>query len=339
MQIFTVLSLPMLLIQNHSTEPYFNQATEEYLLKHTDEDIFMLWRNDNAIVVGKHQNTLAEINMGIVNEKKIKVVRRLTGGGAVYHDLGNLNFTFIMRYDEAHPEINFKKFTQPIVDLLLELGISAEFSGRNDILIEGQKISGNAEHVFHQKKRILHHGTLLFSSQISNLSAALKVNPLTFEDKAVKSKRSRVTNISSYLPIPLSVIDFEEKVMNYVKRCYPYAKSYQFTATDIEAIKRLAYEKYSQWHWNFGYSPRYTFNKNTKVADGFFEVQLNVEKGEIESIKIDSNLFSKNEIETLETALTGLEHRQEIILEQLKNSNSGGNFKNMSEEELMGAFF
>ena len=329
----------MLAIQNTSTEPYFNQATEDNLLKNVEEDIFMLWQNDNAIVIGKHQNTLAEINMETVNEKKIKVVRRLTGGGAVFHDLGNLNFTFIMNYDDAQPEIDFKKYTRPIIGVMAELGIEAAFSGRNDILIDGQKFSGNAEHIFHQKKRVLHHGTLLFNSQISDLSAALKVNPLKFEDKAVKSVRSRVTNISSHLKEPISVEEFRDKVMAYIVSIYSDVKPYELTQTDKKAIQQLADEKYSQWQWNYGYSPKYSFQKEIKTKAGIFEIYLEVDKGLIQVIKISGNLFTKQDREELESALIGKEHRSEVILKNLKNIPNSAYFNTISEEELLGAFF
>jgi lipoate---protein ligase len=161
----------MLCIYNPSTEPYFNMAAEEYLLKNFSANIFMLWRNDNAVVVGKHQNSLAEINHDFVQQNNIKVVRRLSGGGTVFHDLGNLNFTFITN-GEGEELVNFRKFTQPILEVLLQLGVHAKFEGRNDLTINGLKFSGNAEHVF--KKRTLHHGTLLFSSKISDLTQALK---------------------------------------------------------------------------------------------------------------------------------------------------------------------
>ncbi len=329
----------MLCIHNTSNEPYFNQATEEYLLKNFEEDIFMLWQNNNAIIVGKHQNTLAEINLDTVNEKQIKVVRRLTGGGAVFHDMGNLNFTFIMNYGEAAPEIDFKKYTRPIIAVMAELGIKAEFSGRNDILIDGQKFSGNAEHIFHQKRRVLHHGTLLFASEIADLSAALKVNPLKFEDKAVKSVRSRVTNISSHLKTPISVEEFREMVMNHIVNIYKDATPYVLNGEDKIAIQNLANEKYSQWHWNYGYSPKYAFQKGIKTPGGHLEVHLDVDKGLIQAIKIYGDFFAKKEIDEVEAFLIGKEHRQKSVLQALQSIHSSYYFNNISEEELVSAFF
>ncbi|PKP15313.1 MAG: lipoate--protein ligase, partial [Bacteroidetes bacterium HGW-Bacteroidetes-22] len=200
----------MLCIKDSNTDPYFNLAADEYVMKNFKEDCFMLWRNEPSIIVGKHQNTLAEINVDYVKENSIKVVRRITGGGAVFHDLGNLNFTFI-RNSEEGAQVDFRKFTQPIIDVLQKIGINAVFEGRNDLTIDGKKFSGNAEHVW--KKRTLHHGTLLFSAVITDLSAALKVNPLKFNDKAVKSVRSRVTNISEHLKEKMDVLEFRDRIM------------------------------------------------------------------------------------------------------------------------------
>src|SRR5690606_616070 len=183
----------MLCISHPYTDPYFNLAVDEYIFKHFDEDCFMLWRNDNAIIVGKHQNTLAEINLDYVQEKNIKVVRRMSGGGAVYHDLGNLNFTFT-KTGKERGLVDFKYYTAPILEVLNELGVNAQFEGRNDLLIDGKKFSGNAEYVL--KNKVLHHGTILFSSHMPDISGALKANPLKFKDKAVKSIPKPVTNVT-----------------------------------------------------------------------------------------------------------------------------------------------
>ena len=193
-------------IYNDSTEPYFNLALEEYFLKQTDEEYFILWRNEPCIVVGKNQNTLSEIHLEFVKERNIKVVRRLTGGGAVFHDLGNINFTFIVNDESSFND--FKGFVAPIIGTLKTLGIDAEFSGRNDMLIEGKKFSGNAQ--CKHKSRVMHHGTLLFSSNMNDLSGALKPKDIKFSDKSVKSVASRVTNISEHLENKLSVLEFKD---------------------------------------------------------------------------------------------------------------------------------
>ncbi len=329
----------MLCIDNPSLEPYFNQAVEEYFLQNFDENIFMLWRNNNAIIVGKHQNTLAEINVNYVKQKGIKVVRRLTGGGAVFHDLGNINYTFIMSYGDEGAKVDFKKYNQPIIDVLAGLGVKAEFSGRNDILIDGQKFSGNAEHIFHQKQRVLHHGTLLYASEIQDISDALNVNPLKFEGKAMKSVRSRVTNISSHLKEDMGVDLFRQKVMNHITSMYSDARPYTLTDKDKAAIQKLADEKYSQWHWNFGYSPKYGMKKGVKTPGGHVEVHLNVHKGVITELEIFGDFFVNKDIEPVEQALIGKEHREEVILATLKEIKSSEYFNNIAEEELVEAFF
>jgi lipoate---protein ligase len=201
----------MLLVKNHHTNPYFNLAAEEYLLKQRDEDFFMLWQNAPCIVIGKNQNAHAQIHHDYVKENDITVVRRLSGGGAVFHDLGNINFTFITKknHNEA---IDFSPFTLPIIHALKDLNVNAEFSGRNDILIDGKKFSGNAQYYY--KERLLHHGTLLFSGNLTDLAKALKPKPQKIEDKAVQSTISRVTNIKSHLSTPMTVQEFLQYLEN-----------------------------------------------------------------------------------------------------------------------------
>ncbi|HPF64468.1 lipoate--protein ligase [Lentimicrobium sp.] len=326
----------MLCIIRHETDPYFNLAAEEYVLKNFERDSFMLWRNEPAIIVGKHQNTLAEINQDYVKENMIKVVRRLSGGGAVFHDLGNLNFTFIAS-GENHQLVDFRKFTQPILEVLQKLDIEARFEGRNDLTIDGRKFSGNAEHV--HKNRVLHHGTLLFSAQMADLSSALKVDPDKFQDKAVKSVRSRVTNISEHLKIPLTVLEFRDLVLKHVMESTPGAELYSFTQDDITAISRLRDEKYITWEWNFGYSPKYNFRKTVKTNGGKLEVTLEVVNGTIEKARFFGDYFNKLDPSDIEHALTGTLHNETAIRERLNDFEITDYFLKIGREELITALF
>jgi len=326
----------MLCIIRHETDPYFNLAAEEYVLKHFEQDCFMLWRNEPSIIVGKHQNTLAEINAAYVRDNAIKVVRRLSGGGAVFHDLGNLNFTFIAN-GEHHQLVDFRKFTLPILEVLQKIDIEAKFEGRNDLTIDGRKFSGNAEHVY--KNRVLHHGTLLFSATMTDLSNALNVDPSKFQDKAVKSVRSRVTNISEHLKQPMDVLEFRDLIMAHMMESTPDASVYSFTSEDIKAIEKLRDEKYLTWEWNFGYSPKYNFTKAVKTNGGKLEVALDVVNGVIENARFYGDYFNKLDPADIEKALVGAEHTEPAIRQRLMRFVLSEYFLNVTTDELLNALF
>jgi lipoate-protein ligase A len=326
----------MLCIHHHSTDPYFNLAVDEYIFKHIDEDCFMLWRNDNAIIVGKHQNTLSEINVDYVQEKGIKVVRRMSGGGAVYHDLGNLNFTFTKTNQEAG-QVDFHLYTQPILDVLKELGVNAEFQGRNDLVIDGRKFSGNAEYIL--KNKVLHHGTILFSSHMPDISGALKVNPLKFKDKAVKSVPKRVTNVMDHLSEPISLEDFTQRVMNHIVNTHEGCHPYTLTETDIKAIEKIRDEKYRQWDWNYGHSPDYNFQQGVRSQGGTLEMHLDVHKGVITKCRIFGDFFTTDDISHIEEALIGLRHDKAVIKDRLDDFYIDRYFHNMTREDIIAAMF
>jgi len=323
----------MLVIKSHSRDAYFNIASEEYLLKTVKQDVFLIYINDPAIIVGKHQNTMAEINKPFVEANGIKVVRRISGGGAVYHDEGNLNFSFHMKADENDNFVDFTKFTKPVVDLLNEMGVRAQFKGRNDLVIDDKKFSGNAKMKFHQK--ILQHGTILFDSEMKVLSDALKVNPLKFRDKAVKSVRSRVTNIMDYLPEAMSIEVFSEKLINYVIELYPKAGSYEFCDEDIVAIQKLADEKYATWEWNYGTSPEYNFNKGIKTNAGYIEFHFDVKEGIIRKARIFGDFFASKSIDDIEKKLLNQRHDEQTLLLIMVSVNLKAYFGDVTAHELL----
>lgn len=326
----------MLCIYNKSTEPFFNMAVEEYLFKNFKDNIFMLWQNDNAIIVGKHQNTLSEINLEYVKDHKIKVVRRLSGGGAVYHDLGNLNFTFITNA-EGPSIVDFKGYTQPIIDILRKFGIEAKFEGRNDLTIDGKKFSGNAVHVV--RNRVMHHGTILFSSILEKVSNSLKVNPLKYKDKTVKSVRSRVTNVNEHLKEEVELPDFIELVMKHVFEMYSDARPYELSEDDKRAIQVLADNKYSTWEWNYGYQAKYNFEKLITTGGGSLEFHMDVVDGLIVKVQIFGDFFSKRDISDVEKILIGVRHDEHSIRKALKLVNFEEYFRNISLDEFISGMF
>jgi len=317
----------MLIIDRPQTDPYFNIATEEYLLKTLNEDCFMLWQNEPSVIVGKHQNTLAEINYQFVKQYNIPVIRRISGGGTVFHDLGNLNFSFIQK-GEKEKLVDFHRFIDPIVDILNQIGIPARFEGKNDIRVNGLKISGNAEHVY--KNKVLHHGTLLFSSELDFLNQALKIEPDRFQSKAIQSKRSEVANISDFLA-NITIGDFKEKIIQHISNIYENAEPYSLTEKDIHEINKLVKNKYNTWKWNFGYSPKYSFEAELPSSKNL--IKVNVNKGIIKSID------ASPENETIFSKLIGIEHDYITIQNIIASNEALLKDRGISEKELLNALF
>lgn len=326
----------MLSIISKSHDAWFNLATEEYLLKHKLANCFYLYINEPSIIVGKHQNTLSEINYDYVKENHIKVVRRMTGGGTVFHDLGNLNFCFIMNTEKESTE-NFETYTRPVLQVLQELGLDARLEGRNDLTIDGRKFSGNAKLVWNDK--VLQHGTILFSARMTDLSQALKVNPLKFQDKAVKSVASRVTNISEHLSQPMSMDEFVQRIRDHVHSLYPQAEDYEFTEAENRFIAKMVKVKYSTWEWNFGKSPKYNFHKVIRTSGGTIEFYLHVINGIISSAKICGDFFPAYDPSELEEILCGMPHKDDILKEKLSQLELSRWFNNTSLEELLTGLF
>lgn len=319
----------MLCIQLENNDPYFCLAAEEYLLKKFTDDIFMLWQSHDTIVVGKHQNALAEINYPFVRENNITVARRISGGGTVFHDSGNVNFAYIKNVSDT-AEISFKKFTRPVVEALSKLNINAVNSGRNDLLVNDKKISGNAEHVF--KKRVLHHGTLLFDSDLSTLGHSIKVVPGKYTDKAVQSNRSIVANIQPFLKDKITTEEFRKFLLD-VQLENEENSVYKLSEEDNGAIQKLVDEKFKTWAWNFGYSPKYAFQNETRWGERTLNISLNVEKGWIAKTAISGDLFSAEKADLMNRKLPGKRHYFEDIKELLEEIQPG------IPDELVFAFF
>jgi len=328
----------MFYVIDKSTDPWWNLAAEEYLFKNFDKPVFRLWQNDNAIIIGHHQNAFAEINLNFVREKGIKVVRRLTGGGAVFHDLGNVNFTFIDNVNgNEESSAMFARFTRPVIDALRGIGVEAYLEGRNDLLIDGRKFSGNA--VARYRNRLLQHGTLLFSASMADLSNALAARPEKFAGKSVQSNRSRVTNIAEHLPAPMSIDEFIDYMHAFVAGAGSGYSQYEYTASDLREIQKLRDEKYSQDSWNYGNSPKYTYSKVKKFPAGLVEIYLGVTRGIIEEIKIYGDYFFTKDTEELENLIKGCVHSHGALAERIEKINLSDYISNIEGEEFLSLFW
>lgn len=328
----------MFYVIDKNTDPWWNLAAEEYLFKSFDKPVFRLWQNDNAIIIGHHQNAFAEINTEFVKEKGIKVVRRLTGGGAVFHDLGNVNFTFIDNVNgNEESSAMFARFTRPVIDALHGLGVEAYLEGRNDLLIDGRKFSGNAVARF--RNRLLQHGTLLFSASMADLSNALAARPEKFTGKSVQSNRSRVTNITEHLPKPMSINEFIDYMHQYVAGEKSGYSLYEYSENDLLEIGRLRDEKYSQDSWNYGNSPKYTYSKVRKFPAGLIEIYLGVTRGIIEEVKIYGDYFFTKDTEELENLIRGCAHSHGALSERIEKINLSDYISNIEGEEFLSLFW
>lgn len=321
-------------IESNSFDPRFNLALEQYVFDALarEREYFMLWRNDNAVIVGKHQNTIGEINAAYAKEKGIRVVRRLSGGGAVYHDLGNVNFTFIVT-NKNLGAFDFASFCRPVVRALAELGVTAEINGRNDMTIDGKKFSGNAQYC--KRGRIMHHGTLLYDSDLSVVGKALVVPKDKIESKGLKSVQSRVANIKDHMREDVPVERFMEALREAMFREYglvPYA----LTSEDREAVVKLQNEVYDAWEWNYGASPAYTIRKERRVEGcGKVEVFMDVKQGLINEISFYGDYFGNGDAAFLAPLLTGLRLEEHELADAIAGVDIGEYFHNLDAKSFL----
>jgi lipoate-protein ligase A len=323
------------LISNREiNDPTINLALEEYCVRNLDvkeEEYLLFYINDPSIIIGKHQNTIEEINRKYVEENNIHIVRRISGGGAVYHDRGNLNFSFITKHSNNAIN-NFRHFTEPVTRALKILGVNAELSGRNDITVEGRKVSGNAQ--FTNLKAMFSHGTLLFNSRIEDVVEALNVKMEKIESKGIKSVRSRVANISEYLKEPLTIYEFREAIIKSIFKDYAQVPVLELSDREWGEVYKLSESKYRRWEWNFGRSPEFNIKRVKRFSFGQIDARINVKDGLIQEIKFFGDYLGYGENEIVEKMLTGVRFDNVHILSVLKTLDLTEYFGDISPEEM-----
>lgn len=320
-------------IVNKSNNPAYNIALEAYAFREllSEDEIFILWINEPAIIIGKHQNTIQEINKEYIDAHGIHVARRLSGGGAVYHDLNNLNYTIISNKSEEGA-FDFKTFSQPVIETLADLGVKAEFTGRNDLEIKGKKFCGNAQAYY--KGRMMHHGCLLFDVDMTVLGDALKVSKDKIESKGIKSVRARVTNILDELPEKITVNEFSDKILAKMKETYPDMTEYVLSEDELAKIQKSADEQFGNWDWVYGKAPEYTIERNVRYPAGKINTFANVEKSIIKNIKIYGDFFGIKDVQDIEELLVGTRYENKDVLEKLKTIDTTQYFSGMTVEEV-----
>lgn len=312
----------MLLVDNRGiTDAHLNLALEEYVFRHklVDDDVLLFYVNAPAIIVGRNQNTIEEINSAVVEERGIAVVRRISGGGAVYHDLGNLNFSITTPQVSDHFN-RYDHFTRPVIEVLRELGVPAEFSGRNDILADGRKISGNAQ--FASPDRMFSHGTLLLDSNLDDVTAALRPKPGKVESKGVKSIRSRVANIAEFLAEPLDVEELRERIIERIfgTRDRSMVPMLALDDADWEGVQAMMERRYGTRAWNYGENPPSNVQRSQRFPAGEIDVRLDVRNGQIAGIRFFGDYMGRVDVGELETKLTGVEYERGPIAAVLGNT-------------------
>ena len=323
----------MIIIENFSNDPAYNLALEEFLHLHRQprHEVFLLWQNEPTIVIGRHQNTFDEINREYVEANSVHVIRRNSGGGAVYHDLGNLNFSFLV--DDRETGFSFERFTQPVIRTLRQLGVDAENSGRNDIAIKGRKISGNAQ--YRHNGRLLHHGTILFDSNLENLSMALNYAPEKYVSRAVASIRSRVTNVREHLPTNIDMAEFRRLLSENVVAEYEL-KPDSLNDAEQQAIVKLRDEKYRSWDWVYGRTPPFwTHSRLQKFPWGTFNLRLEVRNGCIASCAFYGDFFSPGDPQELAALLIGLPFDRRTLENELSENDIHRIFPELGKEPLL----
>ena len=320
----------MMYIKCDSTDACFNFALEKYAMDELDaaKEYFMFWRTTPTLMTGRYQNTLSEINMPFAKAHRINIVRRITGGGTIYTDPNGWQFSFIVK-DPGTRLIEFETFTKPILDALQALGVDARKSGRNDLTIDGRKFSGNAQYV--RKSVVLHHGSLLFDTDLENLVRALSVDDEKIVSKGIQSVRQRVTNIAEYLKEPMTSLEFRDVMLSFLLRGMD---TYELTRQDIERVMEIKKAQFDSWEWNFGKNPQFNITKEGRFAGGKLTVQSFVENGLITEIHFYGDFFAQEGLDLLEQKLAGCPYREEDVLNILKKEQAQNLFFQIMLDEI-----
>lgn len=324
----------MELIDNRGiTDPRVNLALEEHILRTRtgDESLLLFYINEPSIIIGRHQNTIEEINTDVVRERGIHVVRRISGGGAVYHDEGNLNFSFLTPYQPGRFN-RYEEFTRPVVEVLQAMGVPVGVSGRNDLIADGRKISGNAQFV--SRGRMFSHGTVLVNSDLDAVTGALNVKPGKIESKGHKSVRSRVANISEFLPEPLDVHTLRAKI---VERIFEGGEAvlHEVTDEDWAGVEELSANKYRTWEWNYGESPKFNTQRTRRFPVGEIDLRIQVDRGEVTSVRIFSDFMSRNDPAEIEVRLKGSRYEREALAKVLSQIDLSDFFGGIEHDDFL----
>lgn len=302
----------MIFIENNNLDPALNHSIELYVMDKYNDDVFMLWRNRPCILIGRFQNINMEVNLDFTKANGLDVVRRLSGGGAIYCDTDNMQYTFITKQNSI--ENSFAKFAMPVVKALRSLGLNAEFTGRNDIHLNGAKVSGNAQ--FHKDGKVVHHGTLLFKANTHNLLNALKVRDIKFRGKAVSSVASRIGFIGDY--VKMNALEFKSYVESFIKKEYNILETTFLSEDEMKEIKKIREELFATDEWNYGKGSLKQVREAKKYPCGIVELGLDIENGKIKDISIEGDFFSEYGINNLCNSLKGLECSKEKIEKAIK---------------------